>query len=1069
MKRFFALLNMTLFCAVISANISENEPNNDFEHSQQVDVNTTVNASLGYVVNETTDQYDYYAIQLPDDGVLTVTTCSDASLRLGNLVVSTWADGTFKERGYKDMDGYGEEGRKESWIINDMKAGTYYFKLEHYRGEGNYTIFFQFTASPYANDKEPNDDFSQAQPIALGQDMEGHLGFHNNTLKNNDIDTYDWYRIDLPADGTLDIQTTTETALRLDYLHIGILKDGDFLSRNNKDMDANEKDTTITFTISDLAKGTYYIRLKQYRGVGGYVLNCRFTQSPYANDEEPNNEIAQAQAIPCGQNIQGHLGYFNYQDNDEYDFFRIDLPADGTLNIQTTTETTLRLDYLHIGILKDGDFLSRNNKDMDAYEKDTTITFTIPDLAKGAYYVRVKRYRGFGGYLLNCAFTPNPFYTNDDLYTQENPCPLTLNKTDYTTLGYKHYNDAKEKVWYSFSTSAPTTLEIQPDTTKTLVLGVVEIWKKNADGSLKSIYGERLERTYRSFEISEAGDYLVCIPRYSGYGGISVRYGEDESGTVESNSPIRVSVEGRNTVRKGVPCQNTIVVRNTSDKKTGSFFLAMANTDDIRINKINLSDINGRYGEDMMYEEICNSDSSVVLYIPSLAPFEEYKILVTSEGVGDIDYVKAENGRKEAVVTATFLAVAAIGFAADACVDAAGDWLKGKVKEKIGELSENEAEAYRRCMGLTRQQYEETKYNADGYGACVAKKAIENTMKGVMKAVPGGSTAMNIGEKLAESADIITCMRRKLWYWIYKDIGLIPSDNTHIYNAKVGVNGVVASWDPNEMVGPQGFGDEHYIGELKTINYTIMFENKAEAGAPAYRVRVFDELDPNVFDINSVRFGSTSHDGMGYNWKMSCDGNKLSWDIEGIELPPNKVAPEGEGYVTFSVNLQPGLSDGAQIANKATIIFDKNTPIETNVFTNTLDLEAPNTTMLSAEKSDEGILVKCLTTDTKSGVEAYAFYVSKDKGDFELVGYYPGEEILYTPTGDGEYDFYVLAVDHVGNAETTIPNSVSITTDVKQVPIDILPADGTIYDLQGRKVQHQHHGIYIQNGRKILK
>ena len=56
-----------------------------------------------------------------------------------------------------------------------------------------------------------------------------------------------------------------------------------------------------------------------------------------------------------------------------------------------------------------------------------------------------------------------------------------------------------------------------------------------------------------------------------------------------------------------------------------------------------------------------------------------------------------------------------------------------------------------------------------------------------------------------------------------------------------------------------------------------------------------DELDENVFDLSSVRFGETSHDGVGYNWKMIREGNKLSWDIEGIELPPNVNAPEGEG------------------------------------------------------------------------------------------------------------------------------------------------------------------------------
>ena len=77
------------------------------------------------------------------------------------------------------------------------------------------------------------------------------------------------------------------------------------------------------------------------------------------------------------------------------------------------------------------------------------------------------------------------------------------------------------------------------------------------------------------------------------------------------------------------------------------------------------------------------------------------------------------------------------------------------------------------------------------------------------------------------------------------------------------------------MCGPVGVGDENYIGKTQTINYRITFENKAEAGAPAYRIRISDELDENVFDVSSVRFGETSHNGVGYQWEMSRDGNKL--------------------------------------------------------------------------------------------------------------------------------------------------------------------------------------------------
>jgi len=1058
-------LSSLLFVSVgIRANVAESEPNDDFTNAQRVGVNTTVNAHMS-----PQDKDDYFVVEVPSDGTFTISTCSDAALRLDRMYVCVQDGSEFKERNSKDMDGKGEAGRVEKLIISDVKAGTYYVHVTRYNGEGDYTIAFAHTPSEYANDAEPNDDFEHAQAIALDTDVQGHLGYYS---LSSDKDVWDWYKIELPADGTVDFQTTTETTLRLGRLRVYRQNGEDISERCSKDMDANNKDTTIVFTVSDLAKGTYYFSLNHYGGYGGYVLNCNFTSNTYASDDEPNNEWTQAQPIACGQDIQGHLGYINVSnEKDIYDWYRIDLPADGSVVFRTTTETTLRLGRIWIHALDGNVIHERCSKDMDAYNKDTTIVYTVSDLAKGTYYFSLKQYDGCGGYIINCDFAPDRFFSDNVTYTEKNPYQLTKNKAFYTTLGYTYYNDTRKEQWYSFTTDKPATLEIQPDTTLSLCLGIVEVFKKKPDGTWASLYRERLERTYRSFDISEAGDYLVCVPRYSGQGGVSVRYGEDESGLITPGSAIRVIVEGRNTVRKGVPCQNTLVVRNTSDKKTGSLLVALSNTEDINILKINLSDIHGRYGEDMYFEDICDSDSSVVLYIPSLAPFEDYKVLVTSEGVGDIDYV-APYHRGTKSITGTILVAGAIGFAVDACVDAAGDWLKGKVKEQVGELSDSEAEAYRRCMGLTRQQYEDTKYSGDGYGACVAKKAMEKTMKGVMAAVPGGKTAMNIGEKVAESADIITCMRRKLWYWVGKQTGAIPDDGSQIYDAKVGVNGVVASWDPNEMVGPQGTGEQHYIGQTKTIDYTILFENKAEAGAPAYRVRVFNDLDTTVFDASTVRFGATSHDGVGYNWKMSRNGNRLSWDIEGIELPPNKVAPEGEGFVTFSVDLKPGLTDGTQIANKATIIFDKNTPIETNVYSNVLDLEAPVTTMLSAKMKDStNIVVTCKSNDSKSGAATYQLYASLEGSPYILQGIYPAGDIIFTAPCDGLYSFYILAVDNAGNTETTIPQAISISTDLIPVSSDPLrPDSDAVYDIYGRRVENpfNHPGIYIQQGRKLL-
>ena len=239
-----------------------------------------------------------------------------------------------------------------------------------------------------------------------------------------------------------------------------------------------------------------------------------------------------------------------------------------------------------------------------------------------------------------------------------------------------------------------------------------------------------------------------------------------------------------------------------------------------------------------------------------------------------------------------------------------------------------------------------------------------------------------------------------------------------------------------------------------------------------------DELDENVFDVSTVRFGETSHDGVGYNWEMKREGNKLTWDIKGIELPPNVNAPEGEGFVSFSVDLKPNLANGTKIKNKATIIFDKNYPIETNEFVNTLDLVPPTTTMSSADINATGdaFNVHCLSNDAGAGVDSYLFFVSEDGGDYAYYGQSVTGSLDYpiTPGASGKsYSFYVLATDKVGNVERVIPQVIYGDTSVDGIRIvkDTNPSI-KVYTIDGRYVGDTisglKKGIYVVGGKKLF-
>ena len=70
----------------------------------------------------------------------------------------------------------------------------------------------------------------------------------------------------------------------------------------------------------------------------------------------------------------------------------------------------------------------------------------------------------------------------------------------------------------------------------------------------------------------------------------------------------------------------------------------------------------------------------------------------------------------------------------------------------------------------------------------------------------------------------------------------------------------------NDMIGPDGYGDSHFISPSQVLEYTIRFENDPNATAPAQTVivtHVLDkDLDVRTFRLGPFGFGSYSRDVM---------------------------------------------------------------------------------------------------------------------------------------------------------------------------------------------------------------
>lgn len=266
----------------------------------------------------------------------------------------------------------------------------------------------------------------------------------------------------------------------------------------------------------------------------------------------------------------------------------------------------------------------------------------------------------------------------------------------------------------------------------------------------------------------------------------------------------------------------------------------------------------------------------------------------------------------------------------------------------------------------------------------------------------------------------------------------------------------VNSYDPNEKVGPSNFQN---LGH--DFNYAVYFENLETASAAAQQVMIFDTLDINTLDVNSFEFGgigfgsifreNTAIDKshlnleidlrpekdliLGVSGEINIETGVATWQFTSLDpatmqltedpilgfLDPNDDTGRGQGFVQYNVAPLATLQTGDSILNSATIIFDYNSPIVTNTWTNTIDLVAPISAVvgLPDEINQPGFDVSWNGADPEiSGVESYRVFVKENDGEYVLwLDNYQDTVAHFTGYTETWYSFYTVAKDSAGNVE----------------------------------------------------
>ena len=222
----------------------------------------------------------------------------------------------------------------DSAIVDCRGEGLYYLRVIYPNGSDciDYSLTYSILPPVFAQDAEPNNAIGQAVALPLATPLEGHINFQVYG------DNTDHYRLDVPADGILNITVQAEHRGASDGTMILQLLNsaGAFLeSFENATVGADSEPESTTFQSLCRGAGTYYLRVQNAPCGTSYQLEYSITSPLYAADEEDNDNTAQADTVPAGTLQEGRLN-FHYDDN--FDYYRLVLPDDGILSIEVDAE-----------------------------------------------------------------------------------------------------------------------------------------------------------------------------------------------------------------------------------------------------------------------------------------------------------------------------------------------------------------------------------------------------------------------------------------------------------------------------------------------------------------------------------------------------------------------------------------------------------------------------------------------------------------------------------------------------------------------------------------------------------
>lgn len=265
-------------------------------------------------------------------------------------------------------------------------------------GHGRIDMEQALGTKPVKDVYEPNDTQSQAAPFPVETMVLAQLSGANDT---------DWYRIEAPYSGTVSIDLRLASS-RNNGVDVTFLP-----GSQGQNYVYNVKQTRRLNL--HVPKGMSYIRINyspHERSTSALMYQMTSTFTIYEDAQQPNNSRKLATQV----NGDGTVLTGTFHQDNQYDWYSIDVPQKGELDVHISTDT-VRIDPVLLVEKPDGSSIMVDHGDIANGQEERYTEVVEP----GRYYFRLHHYYNHkvnGEYYLRVSFRPyfnDPYELNDTL------------------------------------------------------------------------------------------------------------------------------------------------------------------------------------------------------------------------------------------------------------------------------------------------------------------------------------------------------------------------------------------------------------------------------------------------------------------------------------------------------------------------------------------------------------------------------------------------------------------------------------------------------------------------------